>query len=39
MAAINKDEEIVEETEESFVELKQMKAKAKSTFTKLGGFC
>ena len=31
----NKDEEIVEQAEESFVEFKQMKAKAKSTFTKV----
>ena len=35
MAATNEDEEIVEQAKESFIELKQMKAKAKSTFTKV----
>ena len=32
VAATNEDEEIVEQAEESFVELKQMKAKAKVNF-------
>ena len=31
----NEDEEIVKQAKESIVELKQMKAKAKSTFTKV----
>lgn len=35
LAATNKDEEIVEQAKESFVELKQMKANDKSTFTKV----
>ena len=36
VAATNENEEIVKQAVESFVELKQMKAKAKSTFTKVG---
>ena len=35
VAAINQDDKIFEQAEEGFVELKQMKAKAKSTFTKV----
>ena len=35
VAATNEDEEIVKQAVESFVELKQMKAKAKSTSTKV----